>query len=162
MREQIARFILGVAANERAKTRRQWLGQIRRIASFLWRHKLALVLVIIVFFAAAGLKGCAPQFGKSRDAIQLEARLAKAEAEMQVVVNARDAMIAQAASEAAVHRAQITLLLEQGHRDIEAATPVDERPIDAGLEAAWRLALERLRLYPAGDAAGAHSGGASA
>lgn len=138
---------------------------VANIARFLWRWKWALLVVAFFFFGVGLLRGCVPSIGdlgKSRGEIALERELAQAETELQEAVNARDAIIAQAAQEAAIHRAQISVLLDQGRQDIEAATPDDETQIDPSLELAWRGALGRLYANAGIDAASPNPGGAGA
>ena len=124
------------------------------LLGFFWRWKWVL-LVLAAYLLASNLTGCSPfGLGKSRGELRLERELAEAEAETQAAVNARDAVIAQAARDAAIRRAQIRLESQRGQDEIAAATPENETPISPELSAAWRGAIERLRIYPSGEPAG--------
>ena len=131
--------------NPRARLQINWGQALGNVGRFLWTFKWAILVILFFFFGMGLLRGCVRlPLGESREHAQMRAELAQAEAETQAAINARDAIIAQAAQEAAVHRAQISMLLEQGHREIEAATPSDETPIDPALERAFLGSLERL------------------
>ena len=122
-----------------------------RVLVFILKNPVfALGLALVAFWLLSGAK--LPFAGKSKGELRLEAELARSEARVMEVINARDVEIAEAAARAAVRRAQIVLLSEQGRTEIEAARPADETPLDPGVERAWRDALERLRIYPSHDA----------
>lgn len=146
----------GASGSKTAQMAQSWAaafaGLARGIASaamfLMKRPVLCLGLALVAFWLLAGPR---LPFGKSRAELAVERDLARAEAEAQSALNARDAIIAQAAQQAAVHRAQIALWSQQDRTAIERARPADETPLDPELERAWRVGIERVRLYPNTD-----------
>lgn len=127
-----------------------------RPASGLWKYKWAILVVVFFALGFGVLRGCdGGLFGKSRDALALEARLAEAEAELQAQLRERDARIAQIEQDAVVRRAQLETLRRQGAAELEAARPDNETPLDPDLVRIWRASLDRLR-EPASDAGSGH------
>lgn len=117
--------------------------------SFLWRWKLPLLVVVFFIVGMSTLRGCTPEIGKSADTLRFERELAEAEAETQAAINARDAVIAQAAQDAALSRERIQQASQRGRDAIEAATPENEAPLDPELVRAFRLALDELCIVRA-------------
>lgn len=133
------------------------------ILGFILHYWKPVALIVLALLLISAFRGCARlPFGESREHAQMRAELADAELRTQQAVNARDAIIAQAALEAATHRAMIESLLEQGHNEIAAAAPANESALDPGLVSAWRCGIVRLRDHPDSDGSSSDSCGASA
>lgn len=103
-------------------------------------------------------------FGQSQRALgasEVRADYAEAEAHAQEIINERDLEIGALAQSVAVMRADLRAISQRGHDAIAAATPSNEAPLDPGLVAAWRSALDELCVARA-DGSFVHSCGPSA
>ncbi|MGE0533126.1 MAG: hypothetical protein AB7P35_17595 [Hyphomonadaceae bacterium] len=55
---------------------------LRDALAWLWRYRVAIVLVVVFAASVSLMRGCTPIFGKSRDTLQAELKVAESNAEL--------------------------------------------------------------------------------
>lgn len=79
---QIASVMAAPVVPESAKSAKPAQPVLRDALAWLWRYRVAIVLVVVFAASVSLMRGCTPIFGKSRDTLQAELKVAQSNAEV--------------------------------------------------------------------------------